>query len=215
MWEVCSEALRTRPHRTTRACLPEAYSQQWKSRYRRLVHRCYLRGLLKVCLCWHKEWGLLTSLIIIVIINQIFSTCMVTSKWEPEVHIVSDLENMQFCRLDLWPCTKTKPEAWLLETWFDIAMVNKLVSLAYLLWAPRSFQRYIALDAYIFVLKAKEKLWVLRCFFNKGSEYELQRQFGCRFQSSGQRREWCTVFMTLSYIWKIFMLGLVLLGSEC
>ena len=46
-------------------------------------------------------------------------------------------------RLDFpgfWPGTKTKWEVWLLRTWFDIAPVNKLVSLTWLLWALRRFR---------------------------------------------------------------------------
>jgi len=35
-----------------------------------------------------------------------------------------------------------KREAWLLWTWFYIALVNKLVSLTWFLWALRSFQRF-------------------------------------------------------------------------
>ena len=48
-------------------------------------------------------------------------------------------------RLDLpgfWPGTETKREVWLLQTWFGIAPVNKLVSLTWLLWALRSFRRF-------------------------------------------------------------------------
>ena len=35
-----------------------------------------------------------------------------------------------------------KREAWLLWTWFYIALVNKLVSLTWFLWVLRSFQRF-------------------------------------------------------------------------
>jgi len=48
-------------------------------------------------------------------------------------------------RLDLpafWPGTEMKWEVWLLRTWFGIAPVNNLVSLTWLLWALRSFQRF-------------------------------------------------------------------------
>jgi len=38
--------------------------------------------------------------------------------------------------------TETKQEVWLLRTWFGIAPVNKLVSLAWFLWSLRSFRRF-------------------------------------------------------------------------
>ena len=48
-------------------------------------------------------------------------------------------------RLDLpgiWPDTETKWEVWLLRIWFDIAPVNKMVSLTWLLWVLRTFQSF-------------------------------------------------------------------------
>ena len=44
--------------------------------------------------------------------------------------------------LEFWPGTETKWEIWLLRTWFGMAMVNKLVSLTWLLWVLRSFQGF-------------------------------------------------------------------------
>jgi len=46
-----------------------------------------------------------------------------------------------------WPpqiltCTDTKRDAWLMHAWFHIVQANKLVSLTWLLWALRSFQRF-------------------------------------------------------------------------
>jgi len=35
-----------------------------------------------------------------------------------------------------------KRKVWLLRIWFDTAPVNKLVSMMWLLWALRSFQRF-------------------------------------------------------------------------
>jgi len=55
-----------------------------------------------------------------------------------EMHIRKSLSP----RLDLpvfWPGAEARREVWLLQTWFGIALVNKLVSLTWLLWALRSF----------------------------------------------------------------------------
>lgn len=42
----------------------------------------------------------------------------------------------------LWPGTKTKREACLMRTWFDIVQVNKVISLTLLLWVLRNFRRF-------------------------------------------------------------------------
>src|SRR6218665_3179643 len=57
-------------------------------------------------------------------------------------------------RLDLPgfpPDTETKREVWLLRTGFGIAVVNKLVSLTWLLWALRSFRSFTLAYIYIYI----------------------------------------------------------------
>jgi len=62
-------------------------------------------------------------------------------------------------RLDIpafLPSTKMKREVWLLRTWFGIAPVNKLVSLTWLLWVLRSFQRFT-----LHYVKSSASSWVV------------------------------------------------------
>ena len=54
----------------------------------------------------------------------------------------SPMLSLRFDLLGFWPGTEMKWEVWLLQTWFGIVPVNKLVSLRWLLWALRSFWRF-------------------------------------------------------------------------
>ena len=88
--------------------------------------------------------------------------------------VVYNRSPMQFPRLDLpgfWHGTETKRNVWLLWTCFGIAPVNKLVSLTWILWALRSFQRFTL--HYKHALYSFPSNCVLHCLFPVGTRHRF------------------------------------------